>query len=55
MTKLTVFAAVAIVYLGVVKFAQFLAAVFFIVVFGVTAFSVIRNLKATRHPPGRLT
>ena len=55
MTKLTLFAVVAIVYLGVVRLAQFLAAVFFIVVFGVTTLSVIRNLRATGHPPGRLT
>lgn len=45
MTKLTVFTILAIVYLGVVRIAQFVAALFVIVFFGMTTYELIRTLK----------
>jgi hypothetical protein len=55
MTKLTVVTMLAIVYLGVVRLAQFLAAMFFIVFFGATMYALLRNLKPTGLPHGRQT
>jgi hypothetical protein len=45
MTKLSVFTILAIIYLGVVRVAQFVAALFVIVFFGMTTYELIRNLK----------
>jgi hypothetical protein len=55
MTKLTVVTVLAIVYLCVVRFAQFLAAMFFILFFGATVCALLRNLKPAGLPHRRQT